>query len=90
MNTSLETGDTLVVTVPVPTTDAQELSLWIEGTVVHVLGPGGFRRQRNLPEGADGSRLQAGLFGDILELRAPRTARPPSLPLREVEVQPLS
>ena len=90
MNTSVETGDMLVVTLRVPTTDARKLTVWIEGTVVHVLGPGEFRRQRNLPERADESRLQAGHFGDILELRAPRAARPPAIRHREVEVRPLS
>ena len=70
-----ETGDMLVVTLPVPTTDARELSVSIDGHVVRVLGPSGFRREVNLPEGADGGRLQAGLFAGILELRAPRDAR---------------
>ena len=90
MTSPQETGDMLVVTLPVPTTDAQELSVWIERPVAHILGPGGFRREVNLPEGADGARLQAGLFGDILELRAPRADRSPSLRHREVDVQPLS
>jgi len=89
VSTPLETGDMLVVTLPVPTTDAHELSLWIEGTVVQVLGPGGFRRKVTLPEGADGGRLQAGLFGDILELRAPRAARAPVLRRRTIEIRPL-
>ena len=31
MNAAQETGDMLVVTLPVPTTDARELSVWIEG-----------------------------------------------------------
>lgn len=90
MNTSLETGDMIVVTVPVPTTDVDELSLRIEGTVAHVSGPGDFRRRLELADGADVSRLQAGLFGDILELRAPRAERSPSVRHREVEVLPLS
>ena len=33
MNTAQETGDMLVVTLPVPTTDARELSVWLEGAV---------------------------------------------------------
>ena len=90
MTKSRETGDMLVVTLPVPTTDAHELSVWMEGAVAHILGPGGFRREVNLPEGADEARLQAGLFGDILELRAPRADRSPSLRHREVDVRPLS
>ena len=80
----------LVVTLPVPTTHADELSVWIDGPVAHVLGPGGFRREVNLPQGADGDRLHAGLFADILELRAPRVDRSPSPARREVDVQPLS
>jgi len=90
VNTALETGDMLVVTVPVPTTDAHELSVWIEGTVVHVSGPADYRRRLNLPDGADGARLQAGLFGDILELRAPRAERSPSVRHRDVDVRPFS
>ena len=90
MSTSLETGDMLVVTLPVPTTDADELTVWVTGSVARIVGPGGFRREVNLPEGADAGRLQAGLFADILELRAPRVDRPPSLSRREVDVRPLS
>lgn len=89
MNAAQETGDMLVVTLPVPTTDARELSVWLEGAVAVVLGPGDFCRRVNLPNGADGGRLQAGLFADILELRAPRADRPPSLRHFEVEVHPL-
>jgi len=89
MSTQQETGDMLVVTLPVPTTDAHELTIWIEEAVAHVLGPGGFHRKVNLPDGADAGRLQAGLFGDILELRAPRAARTRSLRRRELEVRSL-
>jgi HSP20 family molecular chaperone IbpA len=89
MSTPQETGDMLVVTLPVPTTDFRALTVSIEGPVVRVLGPGDFRREVSLPEGADAGGLQAGLFDDILELRAPRAARP-SLPRDgEVEVRPL-
>ena len=90
MSAPEETGDMLGVTVLVPTTEAHELRLRIDGAVVHVFGPGGFRREVSLPEGADGWRLQAGLFGDILELRAPHAERCPSARRREVEVRPLS
>ena len=31
MNAAQETGDMLVVTLPVPTTDARELNVWIDG-----------------------------------------------------------
>ena len=79
----------LVVTLPVPTRDVHDLRVWMEGTVAHVLGPDGFCRDLNLPEGADGGRLQAGLFHDILELRAPRAARSPVPRHGEVEVRPL-
>jgi hypothetical protein len=87
---ALETGDMLVVTVQVPTTEAHELRVWIEGAVADVHGPEGFRREVNLPQGADGSRLQAGLFADFLELRAPRGAQSTPLRRREVEVRSLS
>jgi hypothetical protein len=79
----------LVVTLPVPTREVHDLSVRIEGTVAHVLGPDGFCRDVNLPESADGGRLQAGLFADILELRAPRAARSPVLRQGEIEVRPL-
>ena len=84
-----ETGDMLVVTLPVPTTDAHELRIWIDEAVAHVLGPSDFHRKVFLPKGADAGRLHAGLFGDILELRAPRAARTSSLRRREVEVRSL-
>jgi len=90
VNTEHETGDMLVVTLPVPTTDARKLSVSIDEAVALVLGPGDFHRRVNLPQGADADRLQAGLFGDILELRAPRAARSGSFRPREVEVRPLS
>jgi HSP20 family molecular chaperone IbpA len=90
MSVQLETGDMLVVTLQVPTTAAHELKVRVEGTVAHVYGPGGFRRTVNLPEAADGARLQAGLFADFLELRAPRARRSRSLRRRDVEVRPLS
>ena len=89
MSAQLETGDMLVVTVSVPTTEADELKVRIDGNVAHVYGPGGFRRTVNLPEGADTGRLQAGLFADFLELRAPRATRSRSLRRRDVEVRPL-
>ena len=65
MSSQQETGDMLVVTLPVPTTDVHELSICIDEAVAHVLGPGGFHRKVNLPEGADPGRLRAGLFGDM-------------------------
>jgi HSP20 family molecular chaperone IbpA len=89
MSAQLETTDMLVVTVPVPTTDADELEVRLEGAIAHIYGPGGFRRTMKLPEGADADRLQAGLFADFLELRAPRSARPSSFRRRDVDVRPL-
>lgn len=89
MSAPEETGDMLVVTLPVPTRDVHDLRVWMEGTVAHVLGPDGFCRDVSLPEGADGGRLQAGLFADILELRAPRAVRSSVLRHGEVEVRPL-
>ena len=87
MSAQLETRDMLVVTVPVPTRDPDELQVRLEGAVAHVYGPGGFRRTVKLPEGADTGRLQAGLFADFLELRAPRSARPSPLRRRDVDVR---
>ena len=89
MSAQLETRDMLVVTVSVPTTEAEELKVRIVGNVAHVFGPGGFRRTVHLPKGADTGRLQAGLFADFLELRAPRATRSSSLRRRDVEVRPL-
>jgi HSP20 family molecular chaperone IbpA len=89
MSSPQETGDMLVVTLPVPTTDARELSVSIDGHVVRVLGPGEFRREVNLPAGADGGRLQAGLFAGILELRAPRDAGASAPRHGKVEVRSL-
>jgi HSP20 family molecular chaperone IbpA len=89
MSAQLETRDMLVVTVLVPTTQVDELKVRIAGNVAHVYGPGGFRRTVHLPKGADTGRLQAGLFADFLELRAPRATRSSSLRRREVEVRPL-
>ena len=90
MSAQPETRDMLVVTVRVPTMEAHELKVRIAGTVAHVYGPGGFRRTVKLPQGADTGRLQAGLFADFLELRAPRAARSRALRRRDVEVRPLN
>lgn len=89
MNGPLETNDMMVVTVSVPTRDANQLAVTVEADIVHVQGPQGFQRDVPLPAGADGDRLHAGLFGDVLELRAPRTDAAPSSPAHAVLVSPL-
>jgi HSP20 family molecular chaperone IbpA len=71
----LETGDMMVVTVRVPTTSAEELSITAIGSAVRVIGPGDFRHQVTMAD-ADLDRLQAQLYRGILELRAPRAAEP--------------
>ena len=71
----LETGDMMVVTVRVPTTSADELSITAIGSAVRVIGPGDFRHQV-LMENADLDRLQAQLYRGILELRAPHAVEP--------------
>lgn len=68
----LETNDMMVVTVRVPTRRASDLDVTVAGSVVGVLGPGGFRHEVTMTPSADLSRLGAYLFHDILELRAPR------------------
>jgi HSP20 family molecular chaperone IbpA len=68
----LETGDMIVVTVPVPTRLAAELSVTATEDVIEIVGPDGFRHQVATPLNADLDRLHAALFRDILELRAPR------------------
>jgi HSP20 family molecular chaperone IbpA len=89
VNGPLETNDMLVVTVSVPTSDATQLAVQVDGDIVRVQGPDGFRRDVPLPAGADADRLHAGLFQDVLELRAPRTEAAPSSPARAVVVSPL-
>jgi HSP20 family molecular chaperone IbpA len=87
---SLETNDMMVVTVHVPTTSAEELSVDAAGHRVTIRGPGDFRHALLMPEAADVDRLHAGLFCDILELRAPRGTSPGDAIRRLVPVQQLS
>ena len=68
----LETGDMMVVTVRVPTTSAEELSVEVAGHEVTILGPTGFRHAFTMPAVADVDRLHADLYQGILEFRAPR------------------
>jgi HSP20 family molecular chaperone IbpA len=89
MNGPLETPDMLVVTVRVPTRDAAELEVSVRGGIISVSGPADFRHDVPLPSGADVDRLHAGLFRDVLELRAPRTDSAPDRAPRSVPVAPL-
>ena len=90
MNGPLETNDMVVVTVRMPTRDSKQLTARVENGIVRIEGPDGFRRDVPLPAGADADRLHAGLFHDMLELRAPRTDAAPSSPSHIVAVWPLT
>jgi HSP20 family molecular chaperone IbpA len=90
MTAELETGHMLVVTVQVPAHEAGELAVTVDGAVIRVVGPDGFRHELALPEGADAARLHAGLFHGILELRAPRTEGSGSLQTWAVPVSDLT
>jgi len=90
MNGPLETMDMMVVTVRVPTRDASDLAVSVEGAVIHVLGPDGFQHDVPLPDGADADRLHADLFHDVLELRAPRTDSPVAPVTRTVGISALT
>jgi HSP20 family molecular chaperone IbpA len=86
----LETGDMMVVTVRVPTTSAEELSITAIGSAVRVIGPGEFRHQVTM-ENADLTRLHAQLYRGILELRAPHAVEPaPSAVARAVGIETLA
>ena len=85
----LETGDMMVMTVPVPTTSAGDLSITVAGSEVRMLGPGGFRHEVTMEE-ADLDRLHVQLFHGILELRAPHALEPaPSTVEHAVPVETL-
>jgi HSP20 family molecular chaperone IbpA len=73
----LETGDMMVVTVRVPTTNAADISITVAGSSVRVLGTNGFCHEVTMPQ-ADLERLQAQLYRGILELRAPHVVEPAS------------
>jgi HSP20 family molecular chaperone IbpA len=90
MNAELETADMMVVTIQVPAREAGELAVTVEGDVIRVAGPDGFRQQLSLPQGADAARMHAGLFHGILELRAPRADSPGSTQPRAVPVADLA
>lgn len=90
MNGPLETNDMMVVTISVPTRDPTQLAVRVADGIVRVDGPHGFRHDVPLPAGADADRLHAGLFNDVLELRAPRANVAPSSPTRIVAVSRLA
>ena len=78
-----DTGDTMVITIRVPTTSGDELAVTARGSVVRVIGPGDFRHEVTMAD-ADLDRLNAQLYRGILELRAPHTVDPPSSPVVHV------
>ena len=85
-----ESGDTMVVTVRVPTANADDLAVTAIGRLVRVIGPGDYRHEVTM-EDADLGRLHAQLFRGILELRAPRSVEPaPPLVAHAVPVETLS
>jgi HSP20 family molecular chaperone IbpA len=86
----LETGDMMVVTVRVPTTSAEKLSITAVGSAVRVIGPGEFRHEVTMAD-ADLDRLHAQLYRDILELRAPHAVElAPSAVARAVGIETLA
>ena len=87
----LETSDMMVVTVPVPTCLANELSVTAVGDAIEIVGPDGFLHVVATPPNADVDRMHAELFRDILELRAPRVeAAPRHRRGRAVPVYPIA
>lgn len=86
----LETDDMIVVTVRVPTKRASDLNVTLAGSIVGVVGPGGFRHKVPMLPTADLSRLGAYLFHDILELRAPRGEDEGGPRFARITVQPIS
>jgi hypothetical protein len=71
-----DTGDTLVVTFPVPDGGRGGLRVEVVGHEVTVTGAGPFRHEVTFPPAAEMSKLTAQLYRDTLELRAPRGASP--------------
>ena len=89
MTTMSETGDMMVVTVRVPTMSAGDLAVTAVGRRVRVISPGDFRHEVMMAA-ADLNGLQAQLFRDILELRAPHAPeRGPTSVARAVPVEAL-
>ncbi|MGN6431216.1 MAG: hypothetical protein ACTHNB_10865 [Gaiellaceae bacterium] len=75
-----DTGDTMVITIRVHTSSADELAVTAGGSMVRVVGPGGFRHEVTMAD-ADLDRLHAQLYRGILELRAPHIVDPRSSPV---------
>lgn len=76
-----ETGDMIVVTLVVPSTGRDDLSVSVREHTVTVSGPGGYERELALPAEADTAHLHAQIFDAFLELRAPRASLPASQPV---------
>lgn len=90
MTRVFESGDTMVVTVRVPTATPDDLAVTAIGPLVRVIGPGDYRHEVKM-EDADLDRLHAQLFRGILELRAPRSGEPaPPQVAHAVAVETLS
>jgi HSP20 family molecular chaperone IbpA len=82
-----ETGDMIVVTLVVPGPARDDLSVAVREHTVTVSAPG-YSRELPLAAEADTGRLHAQLYGDVLELRAPRCPAPAGA-TRRVPVQRL-
>jgi HSP20 family molecular chaperone IbpA len=67
-----ETGDMMVMTIRVPASSADDLTVTASGGVVRVIGPEDFRHEVTMIN-ADLERLHAQLYRGILELRAPHS-----------------
>ena len=76
-----ETGDMVVLTVVVPRTARDALTVSIREHTVTVSGPGDYRHEVALPAEADVGHLHAQLYDEFLELRAPRTSVPRGRPV---------
>jgi HSP20 family protein len=87
-----ERDDAIEVTAELPGVSADALEVAIEGTLLTLRWPGGaaergygsFLRCIELSGAVDSDRADARLAGDVLTLRLPRAARPPSraIPVR--------
>jgi hypothetical protein len=67
-----EDREMLVMTAVVPRAARPALAVSIHDHVVSVAGSGGYLRELQLPDEADTELLDAQLYDDVLELRAPR------------------
>jgi HSP20 family molecular chaperone IbpA len=73
--------DTVVYPLELPVGDADELEVRLHDHTVTVTGPS-FRREVTFPPEADVEHLSATLLDRVLELRAPRSDRPPGRTIR--------